>query len=65
MEGSLLRSIAKLAMFGEMAGFTLDEMIDLLNGGLTVEGLLALIEWRLAFGEGTAMAVSPSPPGLH
>lgn len=30
MERSLITSVAKLAMFGKMAGFSLDEMIKLL-----------------------------------
>ena len=44
---SLLRAVGKLAMAGEQAGFSLEQMIDLLNGGLSVETLLDLICWRL------------------
>jgi len=45
---SLQESIFKLAMAGEQAGFTVEQMIQLLNSGLTVESLLRLIEWRLS-----------------
>jgi len=44
---SLVRAIHKLAMAGEQAGFTIEQMIDLLNAGLPVEILLDLIAWRL------------------
>jgi hypothetical protein len=44
---SLVRAIGKLAMAGEQAGFTIEQMIDLLNAGLAVETLLELIAWRL------------------
>jgi hypothetical protein len=37
----------KLAIAGEQAGFSLEDMISLLNAGLTVENLLDLIERRL------------------
>ena len=47
MERSLLSAVAKLAMFGEMAGFSLDEMIEFLDSGLSVLGLLDLIVMRL------------------
>jgi hypothetical protein len=40
-------TVYKLALAGEPAGFSLDDMISLLNFGLTVETLLQLIEWRL------------------
>jgi hypothetical protein len=45
---SLQTSIAKLAMAGEQAGFTVEQMIWLLNAGVTIQGLLRLIEWNLA-----------------
>jgi hypothetical protein len=35
------------AIAGEQAGFTLDQMIELLNSGLSVVALLYLITWRL------------------
>ena len=44
---SLQAAIEKLAMAGEQAGFSIDQMIKLLNGGLSVEALLVLIAWRL------------------
>lgn len=39
----LFQSIGKLAMAGERAGFTIEEMIRLLNAGLTVEDLVDMI----------------------
>jgi hypothetical protein len=44
---SLLKAVGKLAIAGEQAGFTLEQMIELLNEGVTVETLLGLISWRL------------------
>ncbi len=44
---SLMIAIGKLAIAGEQAGFTIEQMIDLLNCGLPVETLLELIAWRL------------------
>jgi len=46
-KASLVTAIGKLAMAGEQAGFTIEQMIDLLNSGLTVDTLLELIAWRL------------------
>jgi len=46
-KASLVRAIGKLAMAGEQAGFTIEQMIDLLDAGLAVETLLELIAWRL------------------
>jgi len=43
----LLRSVGKLAMAGERAGFTVEQMIRLLNAGFTVECLIDLIVERL------------------
>jgi hypothetical protein len=37
----------KLALAGEAAGYSLDEMIQMLESGVAVETLLCLIEWRL------------------
>lgn len=45
---SLQNSIGKLAIAGEQAGFTVEQMIRMLNAGLTIEGLLRIIELRLA-----------------
>ena len=48
MENQLqLNAIRKLAVAGEQAGFTLDQMIQLLNSGMSVVTLLDLIAWRL------------------
>ena len=44
---SLVLAISKLAAAGEQAGFTLEQMICLLDAGLEVETLLELICWRL------------------
>jgi hypothetical protein len=40
----LTRAVEKLAHAGEQAGFTVEDMIRLLNAGLSVEALLDLIE---------------------
>jgi hypothetical protein len=44
---TLVSGIAKLAMAGEQAGFTVEQMIQLLNAGLGVDALMDLIAWRL------------------
>jgi len=44
---SLAASVCKLAMAGEQAGFTVEQMIRLLNAGINVETLLDIIERRL------------------
>jgi hypothetical protein len=44
---TLVRAIGKLAAAGERPGFTLEEMIQLLDSGLSVETLLELIARRL------------------
>jgi hypothetical protein len=51
---STAQTVFKPAIAGEQAGFSLEEMIQMLNAGITVETLLQLIEWHL--GE-----VRPSP----
>jgi hypothetical protein len=43
-----VNAIRKLAIAGEQAGFSLDQMIQLLNSGMSVVTLLDLIAWRLA-----------------
>ena len=43
---SLITAIGKLASAGEQAGFTVEQMIDLLDGGWGVVALLELIAWR-------------------
>jgi hypothetical protein len=44
---SLVAAIGKLAIAGEQTGFSLEQMIELLDHGLSVETLLDLISWRL------------------
>jgi hypothetical protein len=51
---ALMNAISKLAIAGEQAGFSIEQMTDLLGAGLTVETLLDLIAWRL---EGTQSAL--------
>ena len=41
------RAICKLVIAGEQAGFNVEQMIEFLNAGLSVEGLLDLITVRL------------------
>lgn len=56
---SSLTAVGKLAIAGEQAGFKIEQMIELLNGGLSVEALLDLISWRLqTMQEVTARPVS-------
>jgi hypothetical protein len=45
---SVAASVFKLARAGEQAGFPVEQMIELLNAGITVETLLKLIEWKLS-----------------
>ena len=47
---SLLASVSKLAMAGESAGFSVEQMIELLNAGVSIEALLQMIAWRLDAG---------------
>ena len=47
VQPSLVLAISKLAAAGEQAGFTLEQMIELLDAGLTVESLVELISLRL------------------
>lgn len=44
---SARKAINKLAIAGEQAGFSIEQMIELLSAGLSVETLLDLISWRL------------------
>ena len=55
---SLLTAVGKLAIAGEQAGFSLEQMIELLNEGLSVETLLDLISWRL---EDVRKRIAPPP----
>ena len=43
----LIRAIRKLALAGEQARFSVEEMIELLKTGIRVETLLDLVCWRL------------------
>jgi len=43
----LITAIEKLAIAGEQAGLSVEQMIQLLNEGLKVETLVDLITWRL------------------
>lgn len=43
----LVLAISKLAAAGQQAGFSLEQMIELLDGGVEVKTLLELICWRL------------------
>ena len=44
---TLALGIEKLAVAGQQAGFSIEQMIELLNAGLDVESLLDLIAWQL------------------
>jgi len=44
---SLLSAVSKLALAGESAGFSVEEMIQLLNAGVSIEALLQMIAARL------------------
>ena len=56
---TLGHSISKLAIAGEQAGFTVEQMIQLLNDGLEVSSLISLIHWKLDYTEQTTPAPSP------
>ena len=47
MKVSLLTALSKLVVAGEQAGFTIEELIQLLNKGTSVETILELITLRL------------------
>lgn len=44
----LIRAVEKLAHAGAQAGLSVKEMIRILNAGVTVEGLIYLIEENLS-----------------
>ncbi len=44
----LLSAIGKLAIAGEQAGFTVEQMIGLLNAGIDIETLVHMITERLS-----------------
>ncbi len=43
----LISAIRKLAIAGEHAGFSIEQMIQLLDEGISVEALIDLIAWSL------------------
>jgi len=43
-----MTAIEKLVLAGEQAGFTVEQMIQILQTGASVEALLPMIEWRLS-----------------
>ncbi len=45
---SLVSAIDKLAIAGERAGFTVEQLIRLLNAGISVDALLRIIAQRLS-----------------
>ena len=55
---NLVVAISKLAVAGEQAGFSLEQMIQLLNAGLTAETLLELIAWRFEARHARPLAAS-------
>ena len=44
---STAETVYKLAIAGEQAGFSVGEMIGILDAGVSVENLLLIIEWCL------------------
>ena len=44
---ALMKAIEKLAVAGEEAGLSVEQMIEMLNGGVSVETLIELISCRL------------------
>ena len=65
----LVGAIRKLALAGERAGFTVEEMIELLNTGVSVETLLNLISLRIEVSDylaqqnqGSALVLPASVP---
>lgn len=44
---TLMAAIAKMASLGEQAGFSVEEMIALLNTGVSIDALLDLVCGRL------------------
>ena len=51
---STAQALYKLVIAGEQAGFSVEQMIQMLTAGITVETLLHLIEWQLR-------GIDPSP----
>jgi hypothetical protein len=53
----LISAIHKLALAGEQAGFSVEQMIQMLNEGLSVEELITLIGLRI---EGDERKLGPT-----
>jgi hypothetical protein len=49
---ALVRAVERLAKAGERAGFRVEDMIQMLNAGVTVEALLDIIERSLQAPQG-------------
>jgi hypothetical protein len=47
MEKPVMTAVEKLVLAGEEAGFSVEQMIQILQTGTSVEALLCIIEWRL------------------
>jgi hypothetical protein len=47
MEKPGIIAIEKLVLAGEEAGFSVEQMIQILQTGVSIEALLCMIEWRL------------------
>ena len=56
---SRVNAIRKLAVVGEQAGFSLEQMIELLNSGMDVVALLDVITWRLEVPQGSSAQSVP------
>jgi hypothetical protein len=61
----LVQAIWKLALAGEQAGLSVEEMIELLRTGVSVETLLNLICRRLSFEGGICNANSDGGGPIH
>jgi hypothetical protein len=60
-KSSLTIAISKLAIAGEQAGLSVEEIIEVLESGVRVETLFELIALRL---EGSPSALSPTDSNL-
>ena len=47
-QAHFLKTVGNLASVGEQAGFSIEEMIEMLNSGMSVADLLDLITCRLS-----------------
>ena len=60
MATPIASTVYKLAIAGEQAGFSIEQMIWLLNAGLSLEMLIDFIDWRLR-----AQEAHDQTPPLH